>query len=165
MYKFSFEEKEVEMEERNENRRPDYMYAEKEGLYCDLCGQLIEEVDRLPIVSRYVGYSYHRPLHSIEGMSERHDEYVNDMSPAIVIPVIELRSINRSQKLDLCPDCESKITEGVMKNAKHIIQNLVSVSRHEILYNAKEREAMDHRNRDLEAERDILREALHRDDC
>lgn len=128
MYKY---EKETERE--SQQNLPEYMYAEKTGVYCDLCGKLIDSGE----TDLKVRFSYPRFNHSLSPHT-RADEFEAKLPIERIIPVIQFKTIFNQRKLDLCDDCESELVDKVLKHSYKVIHDLETVSRRDILYHLED---------------------------
>lgn len=125
MYKYA-KVKETE----NKDIDQSIVYAEKSGLYCDLCGDLIHEGSArdYPTISHYTGSKYYTI-----GTGCNLRDSTGRIPINTIIPTIRIHSLVADREIDICPKCESDILRKISINSGKIMENLLETSRYEIL--------------------------------
>lgn len=135
MYKYAKETKNKDIDQS-------IVYAEKSGLYCDLCGGLIcvDSERNYPRIARRIGDTSDIPINTI-------------------IPTIRIHSLVADREIDICPECELGILQKISINSGVIIENLLKTSRREILT------FQENRRKDLEDIRNLRTEVGYLQDA
>lgn len=133
MYKWAKDDLEIKLYADHYKR---VAYAEKSGLYCDLCGEFIAE----------------------------HGGRSADMEKAIrvdtVIPKIKLHSLTKTTEIDICPKCEMELLSKISSHSDAVLEDLLSVTRLQVLDHEENEQRDRNHIRSLEKELDTMHGVL-----
>lgn len=135
MYKWAKDDLEIKLYADHYKR---VAYAEKSGLYCDLCGELISDDARTGRAA--------------------------DMEKAIrvdtVIPKIKLHSLAKSTEIDICPKCEMELLSKIAVHSDAVLGDLLSVTRLQVLDHEENEQRDRNHIRSLEKELNTMHSTL-----